>query len=354
MDPLNYSFRTGLEVMQERRGREGFSTGSQSLDRLIGGIETQMFYLFYGGQGSGVDLLLHHVMVNSLSSGEGKTVYLNCGNYRREKTIMDLRLLTRLMKTRGLDPSHAMKRIYVIPAFSKEQQYQAVEKATHLVGEKGFELMVIQNLSGLFTKEPGGPDEMRLPLLNRIITDAWRACRENRATMAATCRSKRIAWIEVPIPEGGSYLTHMAGVVVYFYKREDQHFATLMEHPSMSPNRGRFHPSYRDPVAYDYGEGMGITSLQIQLQGLVKLEGEYLKELRDQGPLQSLDNLVEAWRMEGEAIRGSHALSSLELTTLAGILENRGEIMGLKDRIRTINELQEGNIPRPESKLCRE
>jgi hypothetical protein len=62
-------------------------------------VEPGVFYLFYGDPQSGIDLFLHQLMAGALDAedGAGKVVYLNCGNYREEKTLFDIPSLVRFL-----------------------------------------------------------------------------------------------------------------------------------------------------------------------------------------------------------------------------------------------------------------
>jgi hypothetical protein len=69
-------------------------------------------------------------MVDTLGVGDGtgKVVYLNCGNYREEKTILDIPRLVNHLKGYKLDLSECLERVLVFCAFSEEQQEQVIEK----------------------------------------------------------------------------------------------------------------------------------------------------------------------------------------------------------------------------------
>jgi len=341
---LELGFRSGLEVMAERLNQRPLSTGSGSLDELIGGVEPVGFYLFYGAGDSGVEHLLHALLVGGLEDS-GKAVYLNCGNYKREKTILDLRLLTWLMKARGMDPHRSLGRIYVVPAFSREQQEEAVRKAGAIVEKEAIRLVVVHNIAGLFSRELGGPEERRIPLLQKVVQDAWRACCASGVALVATCRPMVVSGIEAPVPEGGRYLEHMAGVMVYLRRRGDQHYASLVKHPCSPPAR----------IGFDFsdggGEGLGRITRSFRRQfeeELRELESSYVRGLRDPGLQEAFDGLVEVWGSEQGAMSVSHVPTVLDLMQLTAILDNRREINELIEKLKEIRARLE-ELDRPES-----
>jgi len=336
-------FRTGLAALKERVKRGRLSTGSSSLDRLIGGgVEQGCFYLFYGGRRSGVDKLIHRLLVNCLLPSErggleGRAVYLNCGNYKRERTLLDSRLLTRLVKARGLDPSRALEEIYVVCAFSPEQQEEAVRQAERLVeADSSVRLVAVHNVAALFTSDPAGlkPGD-RISLLQRVVLDAWTACAENGAALVATCRPDREAGSAVPQPEGGQYLRHMAGVIVYLRRRRPGYSAYLVKHPSLPPRRVEFKFD-------DGGGGLGrITdSFRTQFQEeLAELERSFLRALRDPGRREAFDRLVEAWGSEQGAMSVSGVPTVLDVMLLTALLDNRKRIEELGIRIDVLQAM---------------
>jgi RecA/RadA recombinase len=330
---MEQGFRTGLEVMAERLSHRSLSTGSGSLDALIGGVEPGGFHLFYGARDSGVDHLIHTLLVNSLGES-GRAVYLNCGNYKRVKTTLDLRLLTRLMKARGMDPIYSLGRILVVPAFSREQQMESVRKAGVLVERmEDVRLVVVHNIAGLFSGELAGPEDGRIPLLQRVVWEASRACRVKGVVLAATCRPRRMSGIKATVPEGGRYLEHVAGIMVYLRKRGDQHYATLVKHPSRPPAR----------ISYCFdnggGDGLGRITRSFRRQfeeELRELEASYVKGLRDVKLQEAFNGLVEVWGSEQGAMSVSHVPTVLDLMHLTAILDNRKRINEMAARLEEI------------------
>src|SRR4030042_6939978 len=99
---MGSDFINALRLLGEKEAKASFSPGYPELNRLIGnGIEPGVFYLFYGNSESNIDLFIHQLMANVLSvEGEAnRVIYLNCGNYRESKTILDIPSLVNLLKT---------------------------------------------------------------------------------------------------------------------------------------------------------------------------------------------------------------------------------------------------------------
>ena len=182
---MSVEFRSGLDVLKGRSKMPKLTTGNADLDSLLGGgIEPGHFYLFYGDNKS-VDFLIHQILVNCLLPEEnygfdGKAVYSNCCNYREEKTLLDSRLLSFLIKAAKLDPMKALDNIYVICAFSGEQQEQIVSEVQKLLEEdkNKIKLVVVHNIAKLFTSDKGrmNKDFERITKLQRVVLKLWQAC----------------------------------------------------------------------------------------------------------------------------------------------------------------------------------
>ena len=198
-------------MLQTRLEQPHLTTGSPTLDSLLGGVEPGSFYLFYGTDGGTADNLIHRLLVNSLRPSaqgglDGKALYLNCGNYRRSRTILDVDHLFRLMEDAQLDIVGATKRIYALCAFSERQQNKAAEEIEKLVSEDPeIRLVAIQQIAKLFTPALLTPQLQATLNLQNFTSRMKRLCMENQVILAASCRRQARDTSMVPEPEGGTY-----------------------------------------------------------------------------------------------------------------------------------------------------
>ncbi len=236
------AFETALNVLRRRANQRRVSTGSQALDSLIGGLEPGMFYLFYGGsEEEQVDRLLHRLVFEAVRprDGEpGQAIYVVCGNYRRNRSIMDVDFLVSLAVEAGLDPEHVVPGIYVVCAFSERQLVKAPGLVDEILGRTGpVDLVAVQQISKIFH----GPLAVKRESpweFTGVVSRLRETCQRLDIPLAATCRpagkSRR-----APPPEGGSYLRHAANVMVYLRPMQGGLLsAHLVKHPD-SARRGR-------------------------------------------------------------------------------------------------------------------
>jgi hypothetical protein len=235
-------FETALSVLRRRAQQRRLSTGSQALDSLIGGLEPGTFYLFYGGCDEElVDRLLQRLVFEAVrpSGGEpGQAVYVVCGNYRRSRSIMDMDFLVSLAVEAGLDPEQVVPGIHVVCAFSERQLIKAPGLVDEVLGRTGpVDLVAVQQISKIFH----GPLAVKRESpweFTGVVSRLRETCQEQGIPLAATCRPAGKGR-RAPPPEGGSYLSHAANVMVYLRPVKGGLLsAHLVKHPD-SARRGR-------------------------------------------------------------------------------------------------------------------
>ncbi|MFH1327272.1 MAG: hypothetical protein ABIH76_00230 [Candidatus Bathyarchaeota archaeon] len=235
--------KSALQLLNEEIRAPKLFTGFGDLDLLMGGgIKPGLFYLLYGDENSGLDVLVNRILVNSLLPQEkhgfgGKVLYVNCGNYSHEQTLLNIELLWKLIKSANLDPMEALEKINAICAFSAEQEEQIADEISGMIkNDEKVKIVVVRNIAKLFVDKEHSQDKnltRKIPVLDKIIEKILQACSERNIAFVASCRPHKLTRTRIPLPEGGSYLTHKAGVMVYLRKigQTPQFQAFLLKHP---------------------------------------------------------------------------------------------------------------------------
>ena len=327
-----------LEIFNKRRVAIRLPTRIRELDALLGGgLESGLFYLFYGDET--VDSLIHNLMVNALGScGKMKLklqiLYLNCGNYREEKTILDGQLLSSLIKQSGMDPLVELDRIQVLCAFSDEQQEDIVERAqNYLENNPNVRLVIVHHIAKLFTSRHGSRRERleRIQRLQHVVSDIWRTAAERNVFFAASCRPSFRKEIGVPEPEGGKYLRHLASVIIHLrrLRKPEAYIAHLVKHPSLE--------SRRIVCTFNFGgEVLGRITLPFNtiLKELVnKLKANYLKALKEPSRREAFKDLMDVWSSERGAMNNAEIPTVLDSMLLTAIVDNRRLISEIYSRL---------------------
>jgi len=339
---LACEFRTAREAYENGGIMLKCTTGSDILDSLIGGgIELGRLYLFYGERESGVDALIHMILVNALLPPEmgglgGKTVYLNCGNYKYERTMLNTEFLCSLIKAAGFNPGDMLSRTYAIFAFSEEQEERALDEIRRLLqADPSIRLLVVHNIANLFTAKEGTPNRNvaeRIVRLQRIIHEIWRICMEKNVAFIASCRPAESRRGRIPPPKGGRYLSHRAAVIVYLEKKSKGDVsAYLIKHPSRAPKSARLIIG---------GEGLGRVTFPFRSllkDEIGRLRRTYREALLDLKRREAFDSLVRAWSSELGAMSNASVPTVLEVMLLTAAVDNRKNIEEIIDKVEKIS-----------------
>ena len=334
-------FVSGVELLSVRENKRLLSTGSSGIDELIGGgVASGMFYLFYG-DADAVDHMTHQLLVNTLlgRNSSAESVYLNCGNYREEKTIFNAQLAAKLMKAANLDPLEALDRITVFCAFSEEQQEQVVNEVTEKIQNDGkVRTLVVHDIAKLFTSKGNKLDKERRKRINHlqhVVLRLWQTCAERDVAFIASCRAARYRKGSIPKPEGGLYLSHEANVILYLRKLDEKNSvlqAFLAKHPSIPQKAINF--SYEKDECDD-GTRTFKTAFHEELRSLIN---NYRAALVDPARREAFDVIMKAWTGEEEAMSYAKVPTVLDVMLLTAIVDNRRSIEDLTAQVSRLKE----------------
>jgi DNA repair protein RadA len=333
-------FRNGLDLLSERQAFPKLTTGYADLDSLLGGgVEPGQFYLFYGDKKSGVDTLIHQILVNSLLPIDrfgfgGKCVYSNCGNYREDRTMLDTHLLCYLVKSAGLEPNKALNNIYAICSYSEEQEEHVFEEVQRLLKKDSLiRLLVVHNIARLFTMKTRTPNKnggKRIMRFQRVVGWIQQVCAENNLALVSSCRPVAKGWsYGIPKPEGGKYLSHKATVIVYFRKRSNNLIqAYLIKHPNRKPRNIRFGGDSSSRTTHSF-------RLIIQ-EEICSLKRTFREALMDTGRRDAFESLICTWGSEQDAMNCAKVPTALDIMLLTAVIDNRKIIKEIQNQIAVI------------------
>ena len=246
-----------------------------------------------------------------------------------ERTLLDVQPLMHLLETAGIDPEEGLSRIYVLTAFSLEQQlHLAGELEKLLRSDSHIRLVLVRDVAKLARDDLAGrPRAEKMQLLQAAVERIVRACAEAEVPLVAStgCRDGE--------PEGGSYLRHLASVILQLKTRGKGPYrrAVLLKHPWRMPSS----------VEYRYGEvravGRSTPSTRASFEELVhRLRKSFKEALIDEGRREAFEKLVEAWSGELGALTYAEGFTLLDLLLLTAVLENRSLIERLLSRVEAL------------------
>ena len=157
-DLLDMGFKTGEEFLQQRETVGKIATGSEELNKLIGGgVETQAIFEAFGEFGSGKSQIGFQLAVNAQLPVEkgglgGKVVFIDTeGTFRPER-------IKQIAEHVGIDPEVALKNILVARAYTSDHQMLLAEKVSDLVKKQNepIKLVIVDSVMALFRSEYTG------------------------------------------------------------------------------------------------------------------------------------------------------------------------------------------------------
>lgn len=164
-------FKTATEVLIKRESIGRVSTGSEDLDKLLGGgIESQSITEVFGAFGSAKTQLAHQLSVNAQLPVEegglgGNVLYVDSENSFRPERIKQI------AESRGLDSEEILKNILVGRAYNSDHQMVLVKQAGEMIKEKNIKLLIVDSITGQFRTDYSGRGELatRQQKLNKHV-----------------------------------------------------------------------------------------------------------------------------------------------------------------------------------------
>jgi len=144
---------TADELLEQRRKIGRITTGSSSLDELLGGgIETKATTELFGEYGSGKSQIAHQLCVNvqlppDKGGLEGTALFIDTeGTFRPERIV-------EMASALDLDPKKVLQNIGVYRVYTVEDQMLVAEKCEDEIDRRGVRLLVVDSLTSLFRAE---------------------------------------------------------------------------------------------------------------------------------------------------------------------------------------------------------
>ncbi|MEM2050112.1 MAG: DNA repair and recombination protein RadA [Thermoproteota archaeon] len=222
---LGYGFKTGKDLLKIDQDVTFFTTGSTTLDKLIGGgVSTKRITEFVGPFASGKTQILMTVLAEAL----GRNPDVSAIFYDTEKTFNFSRFM-QIVEARGmgdqLDSIYDRLNYYVI--LNTDQFMQSFRVSDLMIKQKNIKLILIDSLVAPFRAEYVGREVLwyRQQLLNRVMRQLLNYAKVFNLAVAITnqvvANPQQIIsqdpTLEYP-PVGGTILAHNADIRVYLRK----------------------------------------------------------------------------------------------------------------------------------------
>jgi len=238
---LEMGFETADKILEKRKQIGYITTGSKALDQLLGGgVQTQAITEFFGEYATGKSQVGFQLSVNVQLPPEkgglnGSALFIDTESTFRAERILQI------AKAADLEPTKALKNIYVAKAYNSDHQLFLIEKSKEIIKDKNIKLLVVDSLMSHFRAEYTGRGELaaRQQKVNRMMHELQRIA--DAFNIAIYVTNQVIARPDVlfgdpTIPSGGHVVAHQATYRVYLRKsREDKRIARLRDSPDLPP-----------------------------------------------------------------------------------------------------------------------
>ncbi|WWC98391.1 meiotic recombinase Dmc1 [Kwoniella sp. B9012] len=237
-------FLTGTEIADRRQNVIYITTGSKSVDAMLGGgIPTQSITEVFGEFRTGKTQLCHTLCISTQlpedqGGASGKVAFIDTeGTFRpdRVKAVAD---------RYGVDAAMALDNVLCARAWSSEQQCDLlVDLAVRFVEDRTYKLLIVDSIMNLFRQDYSGRGELseRQQKLNQFLARLQKLAEEFNVAVILTNQvqadpgaAAMFAAGSNAKPVGGHILAHASAVRIHLRKgRGDERIAKLNDSPDM-------------------------------------------------------------------------------------------------------------------------
>nr|XP_031858272.1 meiotic recombinase Dmc1 [Kwoniella shandongensis]KAA5525344.1 meiotic recombinase Dmc1 [Kwoniella shandongensis] len=236
------AFLSGTEIAERRQNVVYITTGSKSVDAMLGGgISTQSITEVFGEYRTGKTQLCHTLCVTAQlpedqGGASGKVAYIDTeGTFRPDRV--------RAVADRfGVDSAMALDNVLCARAWSSEQQCELlVDLAIRFVEDRTFKLLIVDSIMNLFRQDYSGRGELseRQQKLNQFLARLQKLAEEFNIAVILTNQvqadpgaAAMFAASSSAKPVGGHILAHASATRIQLRKgRGDERVAKLQDSP---------------------------------------------------------------------------------------------------------------------------
>jgi DNA repair protein RadA len=220
---LQIRFQTAAELLEQRKGIIRLTTGSKSLDNILGGgVESQAILELVGEYGVGKTQICLNLCVTAQLPPEsgglgGGALYIDAeGTFRPERVV-------EISRSHDLDPDDILKNIIVARAFNSDHQILIGEKADELVKDENLKLVIVDSVISNFRAEYIGRGSLaeRQQKLNRHLHRLLRIAEIHNIPVVVTNQvvaSPNVFFGPSNKPAGGHIIAHLSTNRVFIRK----------------------------------------------------------------------------------------------------------------------------------------
>lgn len=245
-DALDMGFENGLKALERRKLVKKITTGSKTLDNLLGGgLETQAITECYGAFGSSKTQIAHQIAVNvQIPEKEGglggSVLFIDTENTFRPERIQQM------SEAMGMDTKKVLEHIYIARAYNSDHQMILAEKAKDIMKEKNIKLVIVDSLMAHFRSDYVGRGTLsdRQQKLNRHMHELQKLGDTYNAAIYVTNQvmsRPNVLFGDPTEAIGGHIVGHTSTFRIYLRKsRQNLRVAKLVDSPHLPEGEAIF------------------------------------------------------------------------------------------------------------------
>ncbi|MGD2200519.1 MAG: DNA repair and recombination protein RadA [Candidatus Bathyarchaeota archaeon] len=239
-------FIPALEILDMRQHMTKCTTGSNELDRILGGgVETGAITELIGEFGTGKTQICFTLSVTAQLPVEEGGLDGNICVIDTEGTFMPERL-SQIAEEKGLDPTKTLERILIARAYNSEHQIILINSLPELVEKSGIKLVVVDSMIGHFRGEYIGRATLseRQQKLGGCLSKLLRVAEAFNVAVVITNQvlsTPDVMYGDPNKPTGGHVMAHACTHRVFIRKgRKNTRLARVIDSPSLPEEKIRF------------------------------------------------------------------------------------------------------------------
>jgi len=239
-------FVPALEVLEMRQHMVKCTTGSQELDRILGGgVETGAITELIGEFGSGKTQICFTLAVTAQQPVEEGGYGGNVCVIDTEGTFMPERIM-QIAEERGLDYTKILEGILIARAYNSEHQIILINSLPELVEKSGIKLVIMDSMIGHFRGEYIGRGTLaeRQQKLGSCLSKLLRVAEAFNVSVVLTNQvlsTPDTMYGDPNKPTGGHVMAHACTHRVFLRKgRQNTRLARVIDSPSLPEEKIRF------------------------------------------------------------------------------------------------------------------
>ena len=182
------TFITAAELYEEQKNIEYLTTGSKSLDDLIGGgLETKSITEISGPYGSGKTQLSHQLCVNvQLPKDQGGLE--GAALYHDVEGTFSVDRIRQIAEARGLDPKNVINNIIVAKCYNTDHQMFVMNNSEKIIKKHNVRLIIVDGIMSHLRSEYIGREVLaeRQQQLNKYLRKLRNLARAHNAVAFVT------------------------------------------------------------------------------------------------------------------------------------------------------------------------